>query len=44
MLKKSFPLISLYVCTVDEDAADEINKSFEIEGTNLRITIKRDKK
>lgn len=44
VLKKAFPSISLYVYISNEAAAaNEINESFEIGGTNLTIEVKRQK-
>ena len=44
VLRKAFPSLSLYVYISDENrAADEINQWFKIEGTSLRINIKRNK-
>uniref|UniRef100_A0A1X7ULG7 Uncharacterized protein n=1 Tax=Amphimedon queenslandica TaxID=400682 RepID=A0A1X7ULG7_AMPQE len=44
VLKKAFPSISLNVYIFDETAAaDEINESFKIGGTNLSINIKQHK-
>ena len=44
VLKKAFPSISLNVYIFNEAiASDEINELFEIEGTNLIISIKQGK-
>ena len=44
VFKKAFPSISLCVYIFDiENAADGINEWFKIEGTSLRINIKRRK-
>ena len=44
VLKKAFPSISLYVYISNEaTAVDEINESFKIGGTSLRININQHK-
>ena len=44
VLKKAFPSISLYVYVSNEaTAADGINESFQIGGTDLTINVNQDK-